>query len=117
MALTLADAEQLIKNRLPFKLRDTLSATKGWDGRFGELPLDLREQVTDADYVVYSYRTPIAWVDGSGFVTVPDVGYSLTTSQHQYLAAHALGVDFQPKRGRTLRPAGDGYRRGGIDDA
>jgi hypothetical protein len=47
---------------------------------------------------------------------VPDVGYSATTSQHQMtvMAAWDLPVRF-PARGRTLRPAGGGPRRGGID--
>lgn len=122
---TLANAEEAIKNRQPFTLRDTLSASEGWDGRFEHLPLDLREQVIDAKYVVYSYRTPIAWIDAAGAAHVPDVGYSPTTSQHQYLAADALSVDFRPARGRTVVqiPKNDELysrarrlRRGGIDE-
>lgn len=37
----------------------------------------------DVFYVVYSYDTPIAWVDRAGNHHVPDVRYSVTTSRHQ----------------------------------
>lgn len=123
---TLRDAWVMIRARQPFTMRDTLSGTVEWDGRFGHLPLDLREQVTEAAYVIYSYRTPIAWVDAAGVAHVPDVGYSPTTSQHQYLAADALDVDFRPAPGRTVVeiPKNDvapwgaprRLRRGGIDE-
>lgn len=43
-------------------------------------------------YVVFSYVTPIAWVDIEGGITIPPVRYSLTTTQHQYLVADALAV-------------------------
>lgn len=38
-------------------------------------------------YVVYSYRTPIAWgaADGSSPLYMPDEHYSVTTSRHQGL--------------------------------
>lgn len=36
-----------------------------------------------AVYVVWSFSTPIAWVDADGTVTVPDVRYSVTTTRHQ----------------------------------
>lgn len=43
-------------------------------------------------YVVYSYETPIAWAtEGDELLTVPDVNYSLTTSQHQYRCLHIAG--------------------------
>jgi hypothetical protein len=37
----------------------------------------------DVEYVVYSYGTPIAWVLKRGDVVIPDVKYSVTTTNHQ----------------------------------
>jgi hypothetical protein len=67
--------------------------------------------------VVWSYFTPIAWVNQDGKKTVPDVGYSATTGQHQTLVMSAWDLHVRyPARGRELRRAGGGPRRGGIDD-
>lgn len=41
-------------------------------------------------YVVWSYDTPIAWVDSGGSWVIPDVKYSTTTSKHQNLVRMAL---------------------------
>jgi hypothetical protein len=65
----------------------TSGALRGVSGppmsRWGRLDYEARESVSRADYVVYSYSTPIAW-------HIPDVGwienatrYSVTTSRHQ----------------------------------
>lgn len=43
-------------------------------------------------YVVYSYRTPIAWVTGFGKVVVPDHKYSVTTTHHQNMCRAWLGT-------------------------
>lgn len=69
----------------------------------GELPLEWKVRyIKDRpDYVVYSYRTPIAWhtlgyvrKDGQSWVeehwTLPDVKYSTTTSRHQGIVRTAL---------------------------
>jgi hypothetical protein len=48
----------------------------------GELPAQFRPAITGADYIVWSYATPIAWCI-NGFWHTPDVKYSPTTSQHQ----------------------------------
>jgi len=106
---TLAEAEEMIKQRLPFRLKGggSLSAVTEAPTYVGHLPDQFREAARSAGYVVLSYATPIAWVT-DGEATVPDVGYSLTTGQHQYLAAHALGVEFRPKRGRPVVPSGTG---------
>ena len=48
----------------------------------GELPSRYHESVIDASYVVFSYRTPIAWFK-SGEWFIPPVRYSVTTSKHQ----------------------------------
>lgn len=115
MSITLADAEVAIKNQLPFRMRDTFSAGPIALG-YGELPDQYHEDVNVAVYVVFSYGTPIGWIREDGTKTVPDVGYSATTSQHQYIVLNAWGIKGQfPKRGRTVRRAGGGPRRGGID--
>lgn len=51
---------------------------------------------TDAiAYVVYSYNTPIAWLDlSAGVWYMPEAKYSPTTSKHQGQVAYALrGMD------------------------
>lgn len=120
MVSTLAQAEQAIKEQRPFRLRDTLSATEGWNGARGFLPWpDYHESIKDAVYVVISYGTPIAWVRPDGTKVLPDIGYSATTGQHQYTVKAAWDIQGRmsfPARGRALRPAGGGPRRGGIDD-
>jgi hypothetical protein len=49
----------------------------------GSLPSEYADSVPTADYVVYSYRTPIAWHMPSGEWVCPDTRYSVTTSRHQ----------------------------------
>jgi len=66
---------------------DTSGALKGRNERhgamnLGRLPRDLDATARDADYVVYSYATPIAWRTQGQWHT-PDVKYSVTTSRHQ----------------------------------
>jgi hypothetical protein len=56
---------------------------------YGQLPPEYVESVQRADYVVYSYRTPIAWhithtPDWAGTWVIPDVEYSATTTRHQH---------------------------------
>lgn len=112
--VTNSEAGERIKNELPFaNSKRSLRGGPGGEGTpLGYLPERYHEDVRDARYVVLSYETPIGWVTRSGQKTVPDVGYSLTTGQHQYEVAYAWGIDFRPARGRTLRPAGTGTREG-----
>ncbi|QBZ72290.1 hypothetical protein SEA_CIRCINUS_248 [Streptomyces phage Circinus] len=49
----------------------------------GQLPAEYRASAQMAVYVVYSYRTPIAWCLPSGDWVCPDTRYSVTTSRHQ----------------------------------
>ena len=54
------------------------------------LPGQFHESAASADYTVRSYGTPIAWrIDGVW--VVPDVRYSVTTSQHQGAVRTAIG--------------------------
>lgn len=48
----------------------------------GQLKEEHRESVEAAEYIVYSYGTPIAWYGRDGW-TMPDQKYSATTSAHQ----------------------------------
>lgn len=114
---TLDQAEEKIKNEESFKLRGgTLTGGPVTGSTHGHLPERYHEDHDASVYAVRSYSTPIAWVRKDGTKTVPDVGYSDTTSQHQYLVLNAWKIHGQfPRRGRELRPAGGGPRRGGID--
>lgn len=59
----------------------------------GDLPEPYKSQLRYArpDYVVYSYRTPIAWHDSvTDRWTVPNVNYSLTTTGHQRTVSMAV---------------------------
>jgi hypothetical protein len=107
-------AQERIKLLQPF--RNTTSSLWAYPGpaaSLGKLPPEYHDAADQATYVVYSYLTPIAWVNpGNGSKTLPDVGYSLTTSQHQYIVSRAWGVDLPVKRGREVRPAGTGTRPG-----
>lgn len=57
----------------------------------GKMPTTFRIPAT-AVYVLWSYQTPIAWVDADGTVTVPDVTYSPTTTIQQNKARAWLGA-------------------------
>lgn len=82
----------------PFDTHGALYGIKGIGGH-GRLPVEYHDSYKNADYVVYSYNTPIAWHvpnrnegwelgNGEpapaepGWVT-PDEKYSVTTSKHQ----------------------------------
>lgn len=55
----------------------------------GRLSREYLISVRKADYVVYSYGTPIAWHNEDGW-HMPDVKYSVTTSRHQSRIRTAL---------------------------
>lgn len=59
-------------------------AELGHDGRWGKLPEEYWESASHASYMVWSYGTPIAWLD---YYTrkwvMPSEKYSITTSGHQ----------------------------------
>lgn len=55
---------------------------------------DYHETLSQIDYVIYSYATPIAWhVRGEGWA-YPDVRYSSTTTGHQSTVRSALRLDY-----------------------
>lgn len=81
--------ESKLISQEPFKIA---SMKGGEDTGMGILPDELRARF-EADspfYVVYSYRTPIAWVSKDGEWVVPDVKYSATTTNHQNIVRVAV---------------------------
>ena len=59
----------------------TMRGEPGPASSWGRLDYDLRKVVAAADYVIYSYQTPIAWrVNGAWSVTTES--YSRTTARH-----------------------------------
>ena len=93
------DATNLIARHEPFQSHtgsfSALYATVGNVSTLGALPDRYRVEIAAAFkragrnlYVVRSYRTPIAWWDGTEW-TIPDVRYSVTTSKHQSLVRRA----------------------------
>lgn len=79
-------AATAITERRTFKA-SALSGRPGFDG-FGRLDRSLALGVESADFVVYSYATPIAWHVGGAWI-IPEVRYTVTTSRHQSLVRRA----------------------------
>lgn len=92
----------LIAEMRPFLSEGKLpDGTRRWSAHsgpaltMGHLPRKYRASARSAVYVVYSYDTPIAWVlevqHGTSDYTyfIPDVGYSVTTGQHQMACMEA----------------------------
>lgn len=60
-----------------------------WD--MGQLPREFYSRAMFADYIVWSYSTPIAyWQDGEW--VVPEVRYSVTTTRQQATVRAAVSV-------------------------
>lgn len=49
----------------------------------GNLPEHYWESFAHASYAVFSYFTPIAWLNEDGVWIMPGIKYSVTTSKHQ----------------------------------
>lgn len=65
----------------------------------GHLPgrLATTDTVGQADYIVFSYSTPIAWhIPGEGWI-IPPASYSITTSMHQGVARWAASGNVSPR--------------------
>ena len=90
--ITNSDAPAYISERLRFQNTTgslyARTATDIVDGYLtGSLPPDecdrLRQAIAERPtYIVYSYNTPIGWLESDGW-HIPDVRYSVTTSRHQ----------------------------------
>lgn len=70
--------------RESFETHGALSgATRSLWHSYGQLPIEYHESFYGSTYAVYSYWTPIAWLNEDGVWISPDVKYSVTTSKHQ----------------------------------
>jgi hypothetical protein len=96
---------QAIANREPFTTSGALRGESRNPGYYvypGQLPRELAAGLESADYVVFSYSTPIAWHGPDGW-TVPAVRYSITTSRHQGNLYAITGEVSRPVAGRVMR--------------
>jgi hypothetical protein len=102
-----------LRELAPFSTHGNLWGQEGPAATYGRLPAMMRESASQADYVVYSYATPIAWhlptvqevkVTGyakpisasdfpfaTGTWVFPPLKYSVTTSKAQGRILTALG--------------------------
>jgi hypothetical protein len=73
-----------LKNRQAFTTPNgTLHAEPGRASHTGQLPAEYVPSARQADYVVYSYQTPIAWHTPYAGWLYPAERYSVTTTKHQ----------------------------------
>lgn len=78
--------EDLVHKRAIFKIVNIAGSKYPEAHGYGQLPFVHVNRMKEANptYVVYSYETPIAWLNTTGWV-VPHILYSVTTSHHQSL--------------------------------
>jgi len=107
--------EYAIRNRQPFDASHlhgrTGSHGAGWASN--DLSNAERESLAAADYVVLSYDTPIAWHDVLGW-KMPNLRYSLTTSQHQSTVRVAIGATMDWQHNRRAKISNLGVDGQGI---
>jgi hypothetical protein len=73
-----------LRDLVDFNTHGSLKGRKGPAQSYGQLPDWFRPSAARADYVVYSYATPIAWCEpGMVHWITPNVRYSVTTTRHQ----------------------------------
>lgn len=63
----------------------------GYGGGFGLLDEVWEPFVREAEYVIFSYETPVAWLS-AGVWSVPDVYYTNTTARYANRVRGAFGV-------------------------
>lgn len=89
--LTIAGA---LRSREAFKTNGALHGEPvngRLDLNYGRLHYDYYKSLEGAEYVVYSYLTPIAWYNPSeGYWFMPSDKYSLTTTKHQSTIRSAI---------------------------
>lgn len=83
----------LMRNLIPFDSQGAMRARRmsginAYEGDLGRLTWD--EKIFPI-YMVWSYDTPIGWVDKYGAIVVPNVKYSTTTTHHQGLVQVHMG--------------------------
>jgi hypothetical protein len=97
MRISTSRAHQPISRREAFTTHGSLSGRAPYGEHFGpwdsgRLPREYVESFQRATFAVFSYATPIAWVDESGQWVIPDVRYSVTTSKHQSQARYGAAL-------------------------
>lgn len=100
MAVSRKNAADYIRCGKPFK-GSNFRGEEGRPWQTGHLPRVWAETLRydDPIYTVFSYATPIAWMNANGQWRFPDVKYSITTSGHQRAVSHALGYLAQSRTG------------------
>jgi hypothetical protein len=83
------DAVQLISDRIAFTGSNFYGVVtppnfNDYEPILGMLPSEFLPALEDAEYIVYSYQTPILWF-ANGSWHYPKVKYSHSTSRHQSL--------------------------------
>lgn len=91
--------------------------------KYGALPREYARGLDDAQYVVYCYGTPIAWVTMADDATeegrvnyMPDWQYSATTTYYQGLVRQAWGDKIVDPRPEYSREQNRGTDRGRSSD-
>lgn len=104
-------------------LRGTRGSTRdlGWLSSHADAHR-IRELLSRATYVVWSYNTPISWVseteDGDRQAYYVDEHHSVTTNQHQSVARMGLGeYETIGERRPVRRPRRQPVNQGAIDRA
>lgn len=97
-------ARETFRNRTGSFSGDVIERGAGQSLRYvGYLPKGFHASLSRADYVVYSYSTPIGWhVPDEGW-HVPEVIYSVTTSnRHQPVVRMAVWYDIVTPSSRSV---------------
>lgn len=96
---TKTDAIRLMSDEISFERSSISGLVCRPDAapRREEMPEDLHQELLAAiardeiAYIVFSYRTPIAWVHRNGAVRLPEIKYPKITSMHQNWVREAFG--------------------------
>lgn len=94
---TVRDADVPMRKQQDFRASALSGNNRVLDGvhyapTLGRLPDEYRASAMTARYVVFSYETPIAWVDATGAWVQPPTRYSVTTSKHQGVVRRVTGI-------------------------
>ena len=81
-----------LKDREAFQTHGALyGAPVSGPSWYDRLPEHYKDSFYDSSYAVYSYGTPIAWLNEDDMWIMPDITYSVTTSKHQGKIFTAIG--------------------------
>lgn len=81
-----------LRDREAFQTHGALYGAPIGDLPFSDrLPEHYVDSFRDGKYAIYSYGTPIAWLNEDGVWIMPGIKYSVTTSKHQGRIFTAIG--------------------------